>query len=233
MINVPITKNDGGQRLDRFMRKYLRNASLSMIYRMIRKDVKVNGKRAHIETELKEGDVLSIYISQEELEALTGGRKKTAHVKKQFHIVFEDDNILVADKPFGLLTHGDSREKRRTLVNQVKGYLESSGTYDEEKEKVFDGWVTKEENPEDPENPITTPVDENYKPSEDSENKLEAVWKEQQEDQTEVLNGETEFGETEVPDEVVPETPPVPETEVELNTVVEVPVVETVPDITM
>ena len=137
MINVPVTKNDGGQRLDRFMRKYLRNASLSMIYRMIRKDVKVNGKRAHIETELKEGDVLSIYISQEELSALTGGRKKTAHVKKQFHIVFEDDNILVADKPFGLLTHGDSREKRRTLVNQVKGYLESSGTYDEEKEKVF------------------------------------------------------------------------------------------------
>lgn len=109
----------------------------------------------------------------------------------------------------------------------------SVGDNVEEKEKVFDGWVTKEENPEDPENPITTPVDENYKPSEDSENKLEAVWKEQEEDQTEVLNGETEVSETEVPDEVVPETPPVPETEVELNTVVEVPVVETVPDITM
>lgn len=109
----------------------------------------------------------------------------------------------------------------------------SVGDNVEEKEKVFDGWVTKEENPEDPENPITTPVDENYKPSEDSENTLEGVWKEQEEDQTEILSGETEVSETEMPDEVVSETPPVIETEVEPNTVVEVPVVETVPDITM
>lgn len=101
----------------------------------------------------------------------------------------------------------------------------------EEKEKVFDGWVTKEENSEDPENPIVTPVDENYKPTEDGENKLEAVWKEQEEDKTEVLTGETEVeGETinEVVEPPTIEEPPVQETEV-----IEVPTIEEVPNITM
>ncbi len=137
MVNVSITKNDGGQRLDRFMKKYLRKASLSLIYRMIRKDVKVNGKRAPIETVLQEGDVLSIYVSEEQLASLIGGKNRTAAAKKQFDIAYEDVNILVAGKPFGLLTHGDSKEKKRTLVNQVRGYLENSGTYSEENEKVF------------------------------------------------------------------------------------------------
>ena len=136
MVNVTITKNDGGQRLDRFMKKYLRNAPLSLIYRLIRKDVKVNGKRSHIETVLVEGDVLSIYITDEEFETLKGEKNKAETAKKQFNIVYEDDNILVADKPFGLLTHGDSREKKKTLVNQVRGYLENSGAYSED-EKVF------------------------------------------------------------------------------------------------
>ena len=107
----------------------------------------------------------------------------------------------------------------------------SVGDNVEEKEKVFDGWVTKEENPEDPENPIVTPVDENYKPTEDGENKLEAVWKEQEEDKTEVLTGETEIeGETinEVVEPPTIEEPPVQETEV-----IEVPTIEEVPNITM
>ena len=82
MVNVTITKNDGGQRLDRFMKKYLRNAPLSLIYRLIRKDVKVNGKRSHIETVLVEGDVLSIYITDEEFETLKGEKNKAETAKK-------------------------------------------------------------------------------------------------------------------------------------------------------
>lgn len=101
----------------------------------------------------------------------------------------------------------------------------------EEKEKVFDGWVTKEENPVDPENPIVTPVDENYKPTEDVENKLEAVWKEQEEDKTEVLTGETKT-EGETINEVV-EPPTIEEPPVQETKVIEVPTIEEVPNITM
>ena len=94
----------------------------------------------------------------------------------------------------------------------------------------MDGLLKKKIQKE-PENPIVTPVDENYKPTEDGENKLEAVWKEQEEDKTEVLTGETKVeGETinEVVEPPTIEEPPVQETEV-----IEVPTIEEVPNITM
>ena len=46
MVKVEIGSNDAGQRLDRFLRKYLKKASLSAVYKIIRKDLKINGKRA-------------------------------------------------------------------------------------------------------------------------------------------------------------------------------------------
>ena len=64
MIKLIITENQGGQRLDRFLKKYFDKAPLSYIYKMIRKDVKVNGKRASAEAMLSAGDELTLYISQ-------------------------------------------------------------------------------------------------------------------------------------------------------------------------
>ena len=46
MIQLTITENEQQQRLDRFLKKYFRNAPLSRIYKMIRKDVKVNGNQS-------------------------------------------------------------------------------------------------------------------------------------------------------------------------------------------
>lgn len=136
MVNLVITKNEGAQRLDRFLKKYLKNASLSYIYKLIRKDVKVNGKRVKEDTMLKEGDALSLYIKEEELERLREA-KKAVSVKKQFGIAYEDENLLAVMKPFGLLTHGDAREKKNTLANQVQGYLRQKGDYDPALEKTF------------------------------------------------------------------------------------------------
>ena len=45
MIKIKAGQNDAQRRLDRFLRQYFDKAPLSLIYRMIRKDVKVNGKR--------------------------------------------------------------------------------------------------------------------------------------------------------------------------------------------
>ena len=136
MVKLIITENEAGQRLDRFLRKYFRKATLSFIYKLIRKDIKLNGKRAKEDTMLCTGDELSIYIPEEKAKELaTDSRKKTS--KRQFKIAYEDDNILIVDKPWGLLTHGDSHEKKNTLVNQVCGYLQDKGEYDPSKEKTF------------------------------------------------------------------------------------------------
>ncbi len=138
MIEIEIGPNDADQRLDRFLRKYLRGASLSRIYRMIRKDVKVNGLRAGNETVLRRGDRLSLYLKEEELKQYRPEsiRGRTG-IRKSFSIAYEDENILAAVKPQGLLTHGDSREKKNTLVNQVTDYLIEKGEYVPRIEKSF------------------------------------------------------------------------------------------------
>ncbi len=136
MIKILIGKNEENQRLDRFLRKYYRNAPLSAIYKMIRKDIKVNGKRGKEDTILYCGDELSIYISEEESQEFQV-EKKLHKAKRQFGIAYEDENILAADKPFGLLTHGDFFEKKQHLTNQVISYLAEKKEYAAEREKTF------------------------------------------------------------------------------------------------
>lgn len=136
MIKITIADNEAGQRLDRFLRKYLKNATLGTIYKLIRKDVKVNGRRCREDFMLNAGDEMNLYISDERLAELTvSHREKTR--KRQFKVVYEDENILAVGKPQGLLTHGDRREKKNTLVNQVCGYLQDKGEYSPSTERSF------------------------------------------------------------------------------------------------
>ena len=136
MVKIIIEENQSGQRLDRFLKKYYSKAPLSLIYRMIRKDVKLNGKRAHEDVVLNEGDELTLYITDEESASLKGSVRRVK-ARKQFTIPYEDENVLIADKPFGLLTHGDSHEKKNHLANQVMDYLISKGEYDPVRDRTF------------------------------------------------------------------------------------------------
>ena len=136
MVKIEISKNEQNQRLDRFLRKYLANAPLSFIYKAIRKDVKVNGKRGKEDTLLQPGDEVTLYISEADVEKFRKTRSGVS-VKRQFSIAYEDENILAAVKPYGLLTHGDSREKKNHLANQVIDYLIEKGEYNPRIEKTF------------------------------------------------------------------------------------------------
>ncbi|MDD3538364.1 MAG: RluA family pseudouridine synthase, partial [Eubacteriales bacterium] len=105
MIEITVTSNDDSQRLDRFLKKYLSEAPLSMIYRMIRKDIKVNGRRAKEDTMLAADDVITFYMDSKQLAVLTKKKKRPA-AKRQFSIAYEDEDVIVVGKPFGLLVHG-------------------------------------------------------------------------------------------------------------------------------
>lgn len=139
MKEITITKNDANRRLDKFLRKYLCNASLSQIYKIIRKDLKVNNRKQDESYILEIGDKLCFYIKDEEYTKLIDNKtsKKSTQTKKQFETIYEDENILITNKPFGLLTHGDSKEKKNHLSNQVKDYLIANGEYNPRLEKVF------------------------------------------------------------------------------------------------
>ncbi len=135
MRELTIAKNDAGQRLDRFLKKYLCNAPLSYIYKAVRKDVKLNGRRAREDALLAEGDVLALYLPDETIERFS--ERKTTRAKRQFSVCYEDGDLLAVSKPFGLLVHGDRTEKKDTLANQVIDYLIESGAYVPRLEKSF------------------------------------------------------------------------------------------------
>ena len=151
VIYVEIGENEEGQRLDRFLRKFLGAAPLSFIYKAIRKDVKVNGKRASQELVLKLGDRVDLYISEEKLQELRGNKSGNSNFsgddidvnvgrsasKKEFTTVFEDENVIVVNKPFGLLTHGDGKEKKHHLANQVVDDLIMRGEFNPKESKGF------------------------------------------------------------------------------------------------
>lgn len=136
MINIEIGKNEQNQRLDKFLRKYLGKAPLSYIYKAIRKDVKVNGKRSKEDYILELGDTVTLYIADDVIESY---RKKveTTRAKRQFKIAYEDENLIIVEKPFGLLTHGDRNEKKNHLANQVVDYLIETGSYNPRIERTF------------------------------------------------------------------------------------------------
>ena len=126
--NIEIKPNDAGQRLDRFLRKYLPKATLSGIYKMIRKDVKVNGKRSKLDVFLEEGDIITLYLDDEKIDKLSV-RKKITRTDRTFKIIYEGDNVLIVFKNPGILTHGDANEKKNHLTNQVVSYLIDTGSY--------------------------------------------------------------------------------------------------------
>ena len=137
MREIIITANDAGRRLDRFLRKYLREASLGEIYKFIRKDVKVGGKRKSESYMLSEGEVLTLYLSDDVIEKLIGKPSESSNVKRTFSIIYEDENVLAVSKPAGLLTHGDAENKKDHLANQVRDYLIAKGDFNPRIEKVF------------------------------------------------------------------------------------------------
>lgn len=127
MKQVTINTSNNGQRADKFVRKWLSEAPLSFIYRLFRKkDVKVNGKWIAIDYMLREGDIVSIYVSDAQIEEFNKPRPIIASPFPH-QIVYEDDVCLIVNKPKGLLVHGDETEKRLTLTNQVLAYLAHEG----------------------------------------------------------------------------------------------------------
>lgn len=129
-MNYIITENEANQRIDKFLKRMLKDAPISFIYKMFRqKDVKVNGKKAKIDYILKVNDEVDIYLKPALLEEFHK-EALLRPVKADFTILYEDDNILVIDKPKGLLVHGDEGEKRITLQNMVLNYLKNKGEWD-------------------------------------------------------------------------------------------------------
>ncbi len=137
MRQLVIGPNDCGQRIDKFMGKRFKTMPAALIYKFIRKKcVSVNKKKVAENYILQEGDVLSFFISDE----FFGDSAKTEpfrKLKSELTVAYEDENVLIIDKPAGLIVHSDEKEGYNTLINHILAYLYQKGEYDPDKENCF------------------------------------------------------------------------------------------------
>ena len=137
MYKVTVDKNSDGQRADKFIKKILPLAPNSFIYKMFRKkDVKVNGVRIKEDTFVYEGDVMQLFLYEDKVKEFQE-EVSIEHLAVQFEVVYEDEHILVVNKPAGLILHEDDKEKKNTLANQVLSYLYQKGEYDPKTSQGF------------------------------------------------------------------------------------------------
>ncbi len=137
MKQIVVKKNDAGQRLDKFITKTFGNMPKSLMYKAIRtKNIKINGKRTDISYKLCEGDVIAIYLKDD---VLTPAKSKFefSSAPAKVNIVYEDDNIMLIDKPEDLAVHPDKGEYHDTLIWRVQQYLYQKGEYDPASENSF------------------------------------------------------------------------------------------------
>ncbi len=137
MKSFVIGKNDAGQRLDKFVTKAAPLLPTTLLYKYIRlKRIKVDGKRAEINTRLQLGSIVEMYINDEFFEPKSP-KYDFMSASKNLDIVYEDENILLADKKQGLLVHPDENEYNDTLIARIQRYLYEKGEYDPEAENSF------------------------------------------------------------------------------------------------
>lgn len=128
MVEVTIQPMEAGKKMHRLLRQMLPGMPLSGIHKMIRTGrVKRNGKKAKSEDIVQAGDVVRLYMAEEDFEQVRKPVKKFAGVSGDVDVLYEDHHILVVNKQSGLLVHGAEGEHKDTLVNRVLAYLYRQG----------------------------------------------------------------------------------------------------------
>ncbi len=114
MKKLIVDKKYNSKKLNKFLQDKIPNLSNNLFYKTLRKkDIKVNGKRVNENILIFENDIIEVYIADSLLET-----------KISFDIVFEDENILVIDKPAGIEVTGS--QSLTTLIHKQYancGYL--------------------------------------------------------------------------------------------------------------
>ena len=138
MKEFKIEKNDAGQRLDRFVSKTVPLLPSSLMQKYIRlKRIKLNGKGAKRDTRLCLGDAVQMYVNDEFFEKPTDCNSYLAITTPNVSVLYEDENILLADKKPGMLCHSDGKWSYNTLIANIQAYLYQNGQWNPKDENSF------------------------------------------------------------------------------------------------
>ena len=136
MKEIQIGPNEAGQRLDKLLKKYLKEAPGSFLYKMLRKkNIVLNGKKATGSEKLAEGDSVKLFLADETIGKFTGSlqstkgqcfdEQKAADIS--FSVVYEDQDLLLLNKPEGLLSQ-KAKKGDISVADQVVQYLVQTGS---------------------------------------------------------------------------------------------------------
>ncbi len=132
MTVLTVSRDDDGVRVDRILRKALAKVSLSAIYRFMRKgNIRVCGKRIKQGYRVKEGDVIEIMIpdsdiipDNKETRNKVQSLVHTDFFRQNFNIIYEDETLLVCNKPAGIVVHsGTGHVKNDNLIDCAMSYV--------------------------------------------------------------------------------------------------------------
>ena len=139
MRETIIKENESGQRLDKYLKKYLPEAPGSFLYKMLRKkNIILNGKKATGQEKLAPGDSVKFFLAEDTIDKFAGkpSKNETYPIKSDLKIIYEDSNILLVNKPVGMLSQ-KAKKDDISLVEYVIGYLLSSGALSKEELQTF------------------------------------------------------------------------------------------------
>lgn len=126
MIQLTVSSDAAGQRLDKLVRKVLRDVPLSHVYKMFRtRRIRVNGTRGRAEQLVATDDVIVIRGDEERLLAKPERSAGAARVAVTFEVVHEDGDVLAVNKPAGLAAHPGTGIEGATLVEMARSYLKT------------------------------------------------------------------------------------------------------------
>ena len=122
-----IEKNEAGQRFDKYIFKLLKNAGTGLIFKQLRnKNIVLNGKKAKGNEILKENDSVRIFMSDDTINKFTGGPLHISKTGFRLDVIYEDDDILLASKPVGVLSQKSS-DKDISMNEYLIEYLTDNG----------------------------------------------------------------------------------------------------------
>ena len=142
MIEIIVDAADSMQRVDKYLIRQLPGAGKSLIYKQIRKkNITLNGSKMSGQEKLAKGDTIQLYFADETYEKFREplynelNEKTLALCDKAYEtltgirVVYEDENILVLNKPMGILSQ-QAIENDMSLNEWAIGYLHNNGTVD-------------------------------------------------------------------------------------------------------
>lgn len=136
MQEIQISANEAGQRLDKLLAKYLNEAPKSFLYKMLRKkNIVLNGKKATGNEKLTAGDSVKLFLSDETIQKFSK-EMKVCKVNTDLDILYEDEDILLVNKPVGMLSQ-KAEAKDISLVEHLISYLLESGQLTKEHLRSF------------------------------------------------------------------------------------------------